>query len=140
MSDIKIVNGTDKLNEINVTLLFRAVRWGNDLTSEQLFKAVCASTHLVTAWDKDVLIGIARSMDDGVWSANIDCMMVHPNYRGQGVAKRMLHDLLEMLQIVQFISVSPNERDNVQLYMDAGFKFIDTGSLLQLENNKKGCV
>lgn len=131
---MEFIRNTNGLNAENVTELFRSVSWGSGLAPEQILAAVRASSHIVTAWKDGKLVGVARSMDDGVWSANIDCIIVHAGHQRQGIAGMMLDELLDMLKDVHYVSVSPNESYILPMYLKAGFRTIPEGSLLQLEN------
>ncbi len=128
----------EKLNTENTSSLFRSVSWGSSLTPEEMLLAVTASDHIVTAWEGDTLIGLVRSLDDGVWSANIDCMMVRRENQRQGVARAMLTKLLEQLGDIRYISASPNEKFILPLYTGLGFRLVEDGSLLQIDNTLTG--
>lgn len=127
---------TDKygLTPENISNLFRSVDWGSGLTDEQLLQAVENSDHIAVAWENDIPVGIARSMDDGVWSANIDIIAVHAGYHRRGVATAMLDSLLGQLRSVKCITVAPNEKEVFPLYLRKGFRLVPDGSLLQLIN------
>ena len=103
----------------------------------RLETAMMRSSHMAFIRRDDKLVGFARSMDDGIYSANIDVVVVHKNYQHQGIAKELVMDLLDQLKNVQYISVSPNESENVGLYLKCGFKLIDDGRLLQIDNTGK---
>lgn len=114
--------------------LFDSVDWGQNLTSEQLQNAISASSHIITAWDDKKLIGLIRSMDDNIYSANIDLLLVHKDHWHQKIATKLIKELLSDIKHIQYISTSPNERKNFKLYEQFGFKEITNSGLLQLEN------
>ena len=47
---------------------------------------------LVTAWDKEKLVGIARSMTDWVWCCYLADLAVHPDYQKLGIGKRLIEE------------------------------------------------
>lgn len=112
--------------------LFHSVGWEAETPPHVLTKAMLNSTHIVSAWDNDKLIGLIRSMDDFVWSANIDCLVVHRDYQNLGVGSQLLTELLQDLKDIPCISVSPNERKNADFYKKFGFTLVEDGALLQL--------
>ena len=119
----------DKLKD-----LFSSVDYAACLTPDELFQAVMASTHIVAAWDGPVPVGFIRSMDDYIYSATIDLLLVRPSYRRRGIARKLLKHLLTEIGVIRYISVSPNESANNRLYTDFGFQVIDGAGLLQKEN------
>ena len=112
--------------------LMDSVGWGEDTPPEVLLQAMKNASHLVAARADGKLVGIARSMDDGCWSANIDCLVVHRKYAKQGIGTLMMCVLLDKLADVQYISVSPNESKNASFYVRLGFKLVPDGRLLQI--------
>lgn len=114
--------------------LFTSVKWAMQLTEEELHQAILNSSHMITYYENGKLVGLARSMDDGIYSANIDLVVVHKDYQGRGIAKQMILELLSELSEVRYVSVSPNESVNVPLYKKCGFKIIEDGKVMQLVN------
>lgn len=121
-------------SECDLTELFHSVNWEVNTSPNILLKAMLNSTHVVTAWDGNKLVGIIRSMDDSVWSANIDCLVVHREYQNRGIGTKLIDELLSQIKHILYISVSPNEAKNIGFYLKFGFKTIDGSVLLQLYN------
>ena len=132
--DIIYRSTKEELTPGNLKDLFSSVDYAVCLTPDELFRAVMASTHIVAAWDGPVPVGFIRSMDDCIYSATIDLLLVRPNYRRRGVARALLRHLLAEIEAIRYISVSPNESANNRLYTDFGFQVIDGAGLLQREN------
>jgi len=125
---------TNGLTARNISRVVRSVAWGDDLSDEQLLYAIKQSTHIVTAWENDRLIGIARSMDDGIWSSNIDLVIVDISFQHRGVGSIILGRLIKSLENIKYISVSPNEKSNADFYIKNGFNLVANGVLLQIVN------
>ncbi len=75
--------------------LFRlAAFWASDRTSEDLATAIAHSHPVVTAWDGTHLIGFARATSDGVYRATIWDVVIHPDYQGAGLGRRLVETVL----------------------------------------------
>ena len=121
----------------DVTELLRSCDWSEWQQAEVVFDALKKSSHITIAIDTDCenkCVGIARSMDDGAWSANIDCVLIHPSYQGKGIGANLLGHLLEQIGHIMYISVAPNEASVVPFYEKCGFTYIADGALLQRVN------
>ncbi len=98
--------------------------------------ALTLSSNVVSAWDGDILVGLIRSMDDGIWSANIDCLVVHEEYRNQGIGSELLRILLNRIQTATYVNVAPNEHTVVSFYEKNGFTLIEDGRLCQIDRSR----
>ena len=131
----EIIYRTDKMIDPSLLKdLFNSVGWAQDLSADKLQFVIFNSSHAITAWDKHRLVGLIRSMDDNGYSANIDLLLVHKDYQGQGIATHMIEKLLDEIKHIQYISTSPNESKNFKLYTRFGFQIIADAGLLQKTN------
>lgn len=128
------ISSNRMLNETQLFNLFSSVNWDSANDTHRLQEAFLHSSHILTAWDGQKLIGIIRSMDDNVWSATIDCLVVHKDYQREGIGSLLLQKLLKELQHITYISVSPNDSKSNKFYEKFGFQTIPGSSLLQIEN------
>jgi len=48
------------------------------------------SNLIVTAWDKEVLVGITRSITDWVWSCYLADLAVRHEYKKSGIGKKLI--------------------------------------------------
>lgn len=120
-------------SKISLKKLFLSVGWKSAEYPEILKKAMKNSSHIISAWNENQLIGIIRSMDDGCWSANIDCFVVEKSFQKNGIGTLLLTELLKDLKNVKYINVSPDEKKFISFYEKFGFKEIE-GSYLQYQN------
>lgn len=90
-------------------VLLNSVQMELDTPIDTLMRAFKRSTHITCVMTDGQLVGIARSMDDDCWSANIDFVVVHNDYQHRGIGKMMLGNLLQQMKSVPCISVSPND-------------------------------
>ena len=65
---------------------------------------------MITAWDKDELVGLVRVIDDTQMVAFIHYVLVNPKYQGLGIASKMLKMVKEKYQDFLYIDVMPEDR------------------------------
>ena len=114
--------------------LFDSVGWEKDVPPDVLAKAMINATPrvLVAVHDNEI-VGLVRSMDDGVWSANIDCCVVKAGYQRKGIGTALVKALLKELGDIKYINVSPDESANALFYEKIGFRLVPDGRLLKIE-------
>ena len=66
-----------------VAALFLSVRWVVGKYPDRLYKALMNSSHVISAWNGDRLVGLIRVMDDSELVCFINYVLVHPDYQGQ---------------------------------------------------------
>ncbi len=75
--------------------LFRATaHWGRDRQHDDLATAIRYSNPVVTIWDGDRLMGFARATSDGVYRATLWDVLVHPDYQGAGLGRKLVETVL----------------------------------------------
>jgi ribosomal protein S18 acetylase RimI-like enzyme len=90
---------------VQLQALFQgAAFWAQDRTLEDLKIAIAHSKPVISVWDcrsqeqsDDVLnrlIGFARATSDGIYRATIWDVVIHPDYRGEGLGGKLLQTLL----------------------------------------------
>lgn len=114
--------------------LFSSVNWKSAGNPQKLAEAFKNSSNVVSVWESSRLIGLVRSMDDGCWSANIDCLVVHKDFQGKGVAKQLMTELLNDLKNIEYINVCPDDKVMENFYSDFGFVVVQ-GCYLQKINS-----
>ncbi|MBA3673832.1 MAG: GNAT family N-acetyltransferase [Chitinophagaceae bacterium] len=48
------------------------------------------SNLIITAWDKELLIGISRSITDWVWSCYLADLAIRKDYQAKGIGKKLI--------------------------------------------------
>jgi ribosomal protein S18 acetylase RimI-like enzyme len=76
------------------TLFQEGAFWAQNRKSEDLAIAITYSNPVIGAWDGSRLIGFARATSDGVYRATIWDVVIHPDYRGFGLGKKLVETLL----------------------------------------------
>ena len=118
---------SDQLQE-----LFMSVEWFSGNFPEKLQTALHNSSKVISAWDGNKLVGLIRGLDDGIWQATIDCLLVNPAYQGKGIASALLKHLLNEYSDFLYIDVVPDEKKNVSFYEKHGFEIMKEGTPLQI--------
>ena len=72
-------------------------------------------------------------MDDGVWQATIDCLLVNPLYQRRGIASALLKFLLDEYLYFLYVNVTPDDKENVAFYQNHGFEILCSGTPLQIK-------
>lgn len=75
---------------LQLKALWDLIPWAQGRDPESIERAIQATELMVLAWDEDRLVGSTRVITDGVYYATIWDVIVHPDYRGQGVGYRMV--------------------------------------------------
>lgn len=68
--------------------------WAKDRTVEDLSIAIANSEPVVSVWDGQRMIGFARATSDGIYRANIWDVVIHPDYRGAGLGRKLVQTVL----------------------------------------------
>lgn len=71
-----------------------AAFWACDRDPEDMAVAIAHSTPVVVAWDGPQLIGFARATSDGMYRATIWDVVIHPDYQGAGLGRRLVETVL----------------------------------------------
>lgn len=124
-----------EFTEEQIRELFLSVGWFSGKFPEKLKLAFQNSSRVISAWDGKKLVGLIRGLDDGVWQATIDCLLINPQYQGQGIASKLLTLLLEDYKEFLYVDVVPDEKKNVGFYQKHGFEIMAEGTPLQIRGN-----
>ncbi|OKH19620.1 GNAT family N-acetyltransferase [[Limnothrix rosea] IAM M-220] len=68
--------------------------WAKSRSLEDLRIAVEYSDPVVTVWDGDRMIGFTRGTSDGIFRATIWDVVIHPDYQGLGLGRKLVETLI----------------------------------------------
>lgn len=68
--------------------------WAQDRSIEDLSVAIANSEPAITVWDGERLMGFARATSDGIYRATIWDVVIHPDYRGAGLGRKLVETVL----------------------------------------------
>ena len=123
-----------KFTQDAIQRLFLSVGWVSGQYPSRLYKALMHSSTVITAWDGDRLIGLARLLDDSELVAYMHYVPVDPAYHGQGVASAMMEMVKEKYKDYLYIEIMPEESKNAAFYERFGFQIMSDGVAMQLCN------
>jgi N-acetylglutamate synthase-like GNAT family acetyltransferase len=109
--------------------------WAQNRHIEDLALAIAHSHPVVTVWDGERLIGFARATSDWVYRAMIWDVVIHPDYRGTGLGRKLVETVLSHPAINQVERVYLTTTHHQQFYERIGFQA--NGSTTMVLNNHR---
>lgn len=91
---------------------------------DQWSRMIANSAAVISAWEDGVLVGFARGISDEVRYAQVLDVLVHPEYRGQGIGKSLIKRLVNE-PVMQVRAVILGTPDKLEFYESAGFKCVN---------------
>jgi N-acetylglutamate synthase-like GNAT family acetyltransferase len=76
-----------------LSALHQETSWARDRSLLDLQRAVAASDLVLTAWTGDTLVGCVRVLSDFVYRAVLCDVIVHPDFRRQGVGRVLVEQV-----------------------------------------------
>lgn len=110
-----------------------AAFWAQNRRVEDLAIAIANSTPVVSVWDGARLIGFARATSDGVYRATIWDVIIHPDYQGAGLGRKLVETVLSHPKINQVERVYLMTTHQQRFYERIGFQ-INSSKTLVLHN------
>jgi N-acetylglutamate synthase-like GNAT family acetyltransferase len=96
--DYRHIQFCDRKSRIDYAQLQELFRlgafWAKDRKIEDLEVAIANSEPVITVWDGQRLIGLARATSDGVYRATIWDVVIHPDYQGAGLGRKLVETVL----------------------------------------------
>ena len=83
-----------ELSREAVEALYRSVGWSSAEKPEQLHAALRNAHRLVTAWDRERLVGAGYAISDGSLVVYYPHLIVHPEYQRQGIGAAIMQRLM----------------------------------------------
>lgn len=77
-----------------IAVLFTRLEWTSGAQGKRLQKGLENSHSLITAWDGEILVGMACAISDGYMVMYVPYVAVDPDYQGQGIGSEIMHRLL----------------------------------------------
>ena len=112
------------------TLFKLAAFWARERCSEDLEIAVANSNPIVTAWDGENMIGFARATSDGIYRATIWDVVIHPDYQGGGLGRKLVQTVLSHPLMSRVERVYLMTTHQQKFYERIGFEYNQTTTMV----------
>jgi ribosomal protein S18 acetylase RimI-like enzyme len=118
-----------------------AAFWACDRCPRDLQIAVANSDPVITAWDTDLakspheprMIGFARATSDGIYRAAIWDVVIHPDYQGAGLGRKLVQTVLSHPKLTRVERIYLMTTNQQAFYEKIGFE-ANTSTTMVLHN------
>lgn len=108
-----------------------AAFWARDRQLEDLQIAVSNSDPVITAWNTSLqsspneqqMIGFARATSDGIYRATIWDVVIHPDYQGAGLGRKLVQTVISHPKLNRVERVYLMTTHQEEFYKKIGFEF-----------------
>lgn len=97
------------------------------LPKEKLHQAMVQSWCVVSAYKGEQLVGTGRIVSDGIINGYLCGVIVHPDFRSQGIGKEIIRRLVEKGNEANLHIQMFSEDKNILYYKKLGFEVFATG-------------
>ncbi|BAW96271.1 acetyltransferase, GNAT family [[Synechococcus] sp. NIES-970] len=112
-----------RVDLVKLQELFNATAfWARERSLADLETAIAYSDPVVTVWDGDRLIGFTRGTSDGVFRATVWDVVIHPDYQGLGLGRKLVETLISHPRMCRVERVYLMTTHQQQFYERIGFK------------------
>jgi GNAT superfamily N-acetyltransferase len=102
--------------------LYAEASWAKGRVRDDVVRALRHSHPVVTAWDRELLVGFTRVISDLTFRATIWDVIVRPTHRGRGIGRGMMRFVIDhpdLASVTQFLLLTA---DKHRFYERLGFK------------------
>ena len=110
--------------------LFLSVNWQSGKYPDKLVRGMKNSSHVISAWDDEKLVGLVRGLDDGVTVAFIHYLLVNPEYQNYHIGVELMNRLLNKFENHLYVKIIPSDLQTIPFYEKFGFKQYDNYSAM----------
>lgn len=108
--------------------------WAQNRKLEDLAIAIANSDPVVGVWDGERLIGFARTTSDGVYRATIWDVLIHTDYQGSGLGRKLIHTILSHPRVSRVERVYLMTTYQQGFYARIGFQYSNPQTTMVLYN------
>jgi ribosomal protein S18 acetylase RimI-like enzyme len=105
----------------SVWKLYRHADWAKDRTLEETREVLRQSSLVLGLLEAGEVIAFSRVLTDFIFRATIYDVIVHPDFRGRGIGKQMVHALLHHPRLASVPVFYLLTRDKRPFYEKNGF-------------------
>lgn len=124
---------TKEISDSDLRLLYSAVNWVSYTEKvEDLSLLITNSQTVISAWKEEQLVGLIRTVGDGLSIQYVQDLLVLPEYQKQGIGTRLIKQVLdESKHIRQLVLITDGSKENqtiISWYKEMGLSvFEDIG-------------
>ena len=111
-----------------------AAFWAQDRQVEDLQIAIAHSDPVITVWNEHQLVGFARATSDGIYRAVIWDVVIHPDYQGAGLGRKLVQTVLSHPKLSRVERVYLMTTNQQAFYEKIGFE-LNTSTTMVLHNS-----
>ena len=108
--------------------------WAKERRMKDMAVAIANSNPVVTVWDRERLIGFARATSDGVYRAGIWDVVIHPEYQGCGLGRKLVETVLTHPVVNKVERIYLTTTNQQSFYERIGFKANSTTTMVLYNN------
>ncbi len=105
----------------DLVALYRSVRWSSADKPQELRAALANSHAVVSAWFDGRLIGLGSALSDGHLVVYYPHLLVHPDFQGRGVGRRIMDRLREKYAPLH-TQILVSDGSTIPFYERCGFR------------------
>ncbi len=130
-SHIQFCDSKDKIDLEQLQTLFRlGAFWAQDRRMEDMEIAIANSNPVITVWNQENLIGFARATSDGIYRAAIWDVVIHPEYRGVGLGRKLVETLIAHPNVNRVERVYLTTTHKQSFYERIGFEYNQSNTMV----------
>jgi len=115
-----IISARRDLQKADIIALYQANKWSSAEKPKELYNGLLNSHSLITAWDGERLVGLGNAISDGHLMVYYPHLLIHPDYQGKGIGKRIVEKLQEKYGDFHMQMLTADGRA-IEFYKKAGF-------------------
>lgn len=125
---------TKEFTEQELQRLFLSVKWESGNYPGKLVRAMLNSTHVISAWDGNKLVGLIRALSDGETVAFLHYLLVDPAYQGHHIGDELMKRVLRYFENLLYVKTMPSDPKTLPFYARYGFRQYDNYSAMVLKH------
>jgi ribosomal protein S18 acetylase RimI-like enzyme len=120
---LEIKNNLREIGFEQIIELYNSVNWTAYTENPvKLKEALLNSSYVVYAIQDKKLVGLARSISDGVSIHYLQDILVHPDFHKQGIGRKLLENCLENFKEVRtHMILTDDEEKQIKFYESLGY-------------------
>lgn len=123
---------TKDFTEKQLKALFLSVNWQSGKYPDKLVLGMKHSSHVISAWDQNRLVGLIRGLDDGATVAFIHYLLVDPAYQKEHIGTELMNRLLAKFEHHLYVKIMPSDPATIPFYEKFGFRQYDHYSAMAI--------